>query len=200
MADYPRVVAMGPLETMTIHGPEEHDGAVRLAVGNELRPGARVPMHAHHFQEEAITVISGRIGYRVASEPARAAGAGETVVFGPGKYHAFWAEGDETLRVQGYIEPPLNMEYLFTKFAESVQEHGGKRPGLLDVAYLIHRYRAEYGFGGPRVLRALVPLLAGLARLTGRARKYADAPPSATAADARLGQPSAAPAPADVGT
>jgi hypothetical protein len=52
-------------------------------------------MHVHHYQDEGLTVVRGRIGYQRLGEPERFAGPGETVVFSPGQSHRFWNAGDD---------------------------------------------------------------------------------------------------------
>jgi quercetin dioxygenase-like cupin family protein len=42
-------------------------------------------MHVHNYQEEALTVQQGRIGYQRPGGPPRFAGPGETVVFEPSR-------------------------------------------------------------------------------------------------------------------
>src|SRR3712207_1277324 len=83
----------------------------RLEVENVVEPGAGPIMHVHYHQEEALTVVQGRIGYQRLEEPARFAGRGETVAFQAGQAHRFWNAGEEELRCTGYIEPADNIEY-----------------------------------------------------------------------------------------
>jgi hypothetical protein len=44
----------------------------------------------------------------------------------------------------GYTEPILNGEYFLTEMFASMQRHGGARPGLFHMAYLVTRYRSEF--------------------------------------------------------
>ena len=61
---------------------------------------------------------------------------------------------------------------------ERERRHGGKRPGLLDAAWLSHRYRHEFATLEipPPVRRFVFPVLAPIAGILGRRRRYADAP------------------------
>ena len=129
-------------------------------------------MHAHHLQEESLTVKEGRIGYRVAGGPDRFAGPGETVTFAPGQMHRFWNAGDEVLRCSGWASPPGNLEYLLTEAFASMRRSGG-RPNPFDAAYLLGRYRTEFTQGDiPAPVRILVfPTLRALGRLLGRDRR-----------------------------
>jgi mannose-6-phosphate isomerase-like protein (cupin superfamily) len=177
MARYPYTFDFGPGERFTVLGPVEDEEGTRLEAENVLQPGARVPMHVHYLQEEGFTVLSGRAGYQRAGERARFLGPGENVVFAPGVPHRFWNDGEGELQIRGYMRPPLNSEYFMGEMAKSIQANGGKQPNLLDAAYLMRHYRSEYGLGGSGVLRLVISGLGVLARLTGRHRKYAGAPP-----------------------
>jgi uncharacterized cupin superfamily protein len=150
----------------------------RLEVENAVEPGAGPIMHVHHYQEEALTVVEGRIGYQRPGEAARFAGPGETAAFRAGEAHRFWNAGEGVLRCRGYIEPADNIEYFLEAIFESQKRNGGSRPDLLDAAFLVWRYRSEYRMVGiPRpVQRVVFPVLVAIGGLLGRYRKYADAP------------------------
>ncbi len=100
----------------------------RLEVENVVKPGAGPIMHVHHYQEEALTVVQGRIGYQRLGEPARFAGPGETVTFRAGEAHKFWNAGEEDLRGTGYIEPADNVEHFLGAIFESQRRSGRSRP------------------------------------------------------------------------
>jgi uncharacterized cupin superfamily protein len=150
----------------------------RLEVENVVEPGAGPVMHVHHQQEEALTVVQGRIGYQRPGEPAEFGGPGETVAFRAGEAHKFWNAGEEILRCTGYIEPADNVEYFLGAIFESQRRSGGSRPNLFDAAFLARRYRGEFGMveiPAP-VQRFVFPVLVAIGRLAGRYEKYADAP------------------------
>jgi mannose-6-phosphate isomerase-like protein (cupin superfamily) len=150
----------------------------RLEVENVVKPGAGPIMHVHYHQEEALTVVQGRIGYQRLGEPARFAGRGETVTFRAGETHKFWNAGEEDLRGRGYIEPADNIEYFLGAIFESQKRSGGSRPNLFDAAFLARRYRSGFGMAGipAPVQRLVFPVLVAIGRLLGRYGKYADAP------------------------
>lgn len=179
---YPRTIDNGDGEILTFLGVRtDAAGRQMLEVENQVRPGSGPPMHAHHLQEESLTVKEGRLGYRVAGGPDRFAGPGETVSFAAGQMHRFWNAGDGVLRCSGYATPPGNMEYLLTEAFASMRRGGG-RPNPFDAAYLLGRYRTEFAQGDiPAPVRVLVfPVLRAVGRLLGRERRYADAPPPIT--------------------
>jgi hypothetical protein len=135
-------------------------------------------MHIHYYQEEALTVREGRIGYQRPGEPEQFAGPGDTVRFRAGEPHRFWNAGETDLRCTGYVEPADNVEYFLTELYASTKRTGGIRPDPFDAAFLIRRYRTEFAMVEipAAVQRVVFPLQVALGRLLGRYRKYADAP------------------------
>lgn len=150
----------------------------RLEVENVVAPGAGPPMHVHYYQEEGLTIQRGRIGYQVLGQQERFAGLGETVIFKAGVAHRFWNAGEEELHCSGYIEPADNIEYFLGELFDSTKRNGGRRPSLLEIAFLARRYRAEFGVleVPAAVQRIVFPLQAGVGRLLGKHARYADAP------------------------
>jgi len=175
---YPHTIDNGVGERLTFLRRVPDSAGDRLEVENVVEPGAGPIMHVHHYQDEALTVEQGRIGYQRLGEPDRFAGQGETVVFRAGEAHKFWNAGREVLRCTGYIEPADNVEYFLGAIFESQKRSGGSRPNILDAAFLARRYRSEFGMveiPAP-VQRLVFPVLVAIGGLLGRYRKYADAP------------------------
>lgn len=85
-------------------------------------------MHAHHLQEESLTVKEGRMGYRIAGEPDRFAGPGDTVMFAASQMHRFWNAGEVVLHCSGSVSPPDNLEYFLTEVFASTRRGGGRQP------------------------------------------------------------------------
>jgi quercetin dioxygenase-like cupin family protein len=175
---YPRRIDNGDGEVIVFErrvAPPEGDW---LELRNEVQPGRGPVMHVHHRQAEQLTVLEGRLGYQVLGEPAKYVGPGDTVSFAAGVAHRFWADGPQVLRCRGRIEPVGNVEYFLTELYRSMRERGGGRPGDLDVAYLMHRFRSEFDmFAVPAPVKAvLFPVLRAIGHLTGRYRRFADAP------------------------
>jgi uncharacterized cupin superfamily protein len=175
---YPHVIDNGAGEQIVflrkIPGPR----GGRLELENVVKPGAGPPMHVHHFQEEALTVQQGKIGYQRPGEQAQFAGSGETVTFKAGDAHKFWNAGETDLKCRGYVEPADNIEFFLTALYDSVKRNGGGRPDPFDAAFLMTRYRSEFGMREiPAVVQRLVfPLQVALGRLLGKYRRFHDAP------------------------
>ena len=175
---YPYVMENGAGERLTIRRRVRGVTGDRIEADNVVAPGAGPPMHVHHRQEEGLTVRQGRMGYQRLGEPARFAGPGETVVFGPGEVHRFWNAGTDELHCAGWIEPADNFEYFLGHVFESMRKNGGARPALFDAAFLTRRYRSEFGmYAIPApVQRLLFPIVVAIGTLLGRYARYADAP------------------------
>jgi uncharacterized cupin superfamily protein len=175
---YPHTIENGAGESLTFLRRVPGTNGERLEVENVVGPGSGPPMHVHHYQEEALTVVQGRIGYQRQGESAQFAGPGETVTFRTGDAHTFWNAGEDELRCTGFIEPADNIEYFLGAIYESQKRNGGPRPDTLDAAFLVRRYRSEFGMveiPAP-VQRFVFPLQVAIGILLGRYKKYADAP------------------------
>ena len=175
---YPHTIDNGAGERLTFLRRVPGAAGERLEVENVVSPGAGPPMHVHHYQEEALTVLQGRIGWQRPGEPARFAGPGSTVTFRAGEAHRFWNAGEEELRCTGWIEPADNVEYFLAELYASVRRRGGTRPDPFDAAFLARRYRSEFTLVEIPALvqRVVLPLQVALGAALGRYGKYADAP------------------------
>jgi len=150
----------------------------RLEVENVVGPGSGPPMHSHLLQEEALTVLQGRIGYQRPGEQAHFGEPGATVAFRPGEAHKFWNAGAGELRCNGYIEPADNIEYFLTELYDSTRRNGGRGPDMFDAAFLLTRYRSEFSMVEvpAAVQRLLFPVLVAIGRLLGKDKRDRDAP------------------------
>jgi hypothetical protein len=135
-------------------------------------------MHVHHLQSECLTIEKGALGYQCLDGPEVFAGEGETVLFEKGTPHRFWNAGETDLICTGWVRPPDNMEYFLSEIYKSTKENGGKKPKDMDAAFLLGRYRSEFGMNDipPFVVKVIFPILRTIGRITGRYRKYANAP------------------------
>ena len=81
MRTYPYTIENGSGEALTFLGVVPDQDGDRLEAEARARPGAGPPMHVHYLQEEAMTVVSGTLGFQILGELPREAGPGETVIF-----------------------------------------------------------------------------------------------------------------------
>jgi quercetin dioxygenase-like cupin family protein len=178
MSDYPHTIDNGAGERLTFSEVRSDEQGEYQEATNSVSPGSGPPMHVHHLQEEVLTVERGTMGWQLLGEEEQVAQVGETVTFAPGDVHRFWNAGDDELVGTGFVRPPDNLEYFLTKIFESTRANGGNRPRLFDAAYLLSRYRTEFGMAEipTPVQRVVFPIVVGIGRLVGLHRRFADAP------------------------
>lgn len=181
MFSYPHTIDNGLGERLTfLRRVSTPEGEV-LEVENSVQLGIGPPMHVHYYQEEALTVVQGRIGYQRKGEEPQFAEAGSTVVFKPREVHRFWNAGEDELRCTGYIRPPDSIEYFLGGIYAAQKKSGTLRPDMFESAFLMRRYRSEFGMDEipAFVQKVLFPVVVAIGGLTGKYRKFADAPPPA---------------------
>jgi hypothetical protein len=78
----------------------------------------------------------------------------------------------------GWVKPAYNVEFFLKSLFESTKQNGGGRPGLFDAAFLVTRYRSEFGLLAipSAVQKLLFPVLLVIGRLLGKYEKYKEAP------------------------
>ena len=175
---YPHTIDNGIGERLTFLRRVPGKNGDRLEVENEVGPGKGPIMHVHHFQDEGLTVLSGKIGYQRQGEKPQFGGPGDSVAFKAGDAHKFWNAGTEPLRCTGYIEPADNVEYFLSKIYESQRQMQSDQPNAFDAAFLSRRYRNEFAMLEipSLVQRVVFPILVAIGNVTGKYKKYADAP------------------------
>jgi mannose-6-phosphate isomerase-like protein (cupin superfamily) len=176
--NYPYTIENGKGERLTFLGVKRDADGERAEAEGLAQPGSGAPMHVHHLQEEAVRVISGRVGYQNFGEEPKFAGPGEVVIWPAGTPHKWWNAGDTELRTSGWCRPADNMEFFLGTLFESTKANGGKGPGFFDAAYLLTRYRLEYDMlEMPLVVRRVVfPIVYVIGRVLGKYGKFKDAP------------------------
>jgi len=156
---------------------QEPDGD-KLLVENFVTPKSGPPMHTHFLQEEALTVMTGRIGYQIQGGAPQYAGVGETVVFKPGVPHRFWNDGEDILHCSGYVKPANTIVFYLSSIYAAQNKTGTKQPDKFDSAYLMYRYASEYdlselpGF----VKKVVVPITYQVGRILGKYKHFRNAP------------------------
>lgn len=156
---------------------KEADGD-RLLVENSVPPGAGPLMHTHHLQEEALTVVRGRIGYQVKGQKPQFAEAGATVTFAPGVAHKFWNAGDDELHCTGYIKPANTFVFFLSSIYAAQRKSGSERPEMFDAAYLMTRYSSEYELNDLPwfVKKVIMPITYVIGKMLGKYKHFKDAP------------------------
>lgn len=178
MRTYPYTIENGSGEELTFLGVVRDQNGERLEAKALARPGAGPPMHAHPRQEEALTVVSGKLGFQCVGEAPRYAGPGETVIFAPGIGHRWWNAGTSDLSCTGWAKPPENVEYILTALFDSMKRRGRTRPDFFDAAFLLSRYRLEMVMLEiPAVVQKVAfPVLLAVGKILGKYDRFRDAP------------------------
>ena len=156
---------------------QEADGD-KLIVENYVVPGGGPLMHTHWLQDEALTVVQGRLGYQVQGEPKKYAGEGETVLFKRGVPHRFWNDGTETLHCKGWLKPANTIVFFLTAIYNAQNKSRKAQPETFDAAYLMTRYASEYDLPGvPGIVKKLIiPATYRLGKLLGKYEHFENAP------------------------
>jgi quercetin dioxygenase-like cupin family protein len=156
---------------------QEPDGD-RLIVENYVTPNSGPPMHTHFLQEEALTVVRGKIGYQVKGQQPQYAGVGETVLFKRGVAHKFWNAGEDELHCSGWVKPANTMVFYLSSIYAAQNKSGSEQPEKFDGAYLLTRYAAEYDMDEipTFVKKVILPVTYYIGKLLGKYKHFNDAP------------------------
>jgi quercetin dioxygenase-like cupin family protein len=117
---------------------EDSGGALSI-VEHTFAPGALVPPHIHHREDEFSVVLEGEIGFRSNDQE---------VVLGPGGYivkprrevHAMWNAGSSPARMIEVISPG-GFEQFFRELSDMTAVGA---PDIADVARLAERYELPF--------------------------------------------------------
>ncbi|HEU4469814.1 MAG TPA: cupin domain-containing protein [Flavisolibacter sp.] len=177
-------------ETLIFHRMENEGGEEKLIIENYVAPHAAPIRHINHLQDESLTVLHGKLGYQIGNEAPKFAGIGEVVVFEKGTPHRFWNAGEEELNCYGCIKPANNAVFYLTALFNALNESDTEKPEQFDTAFLLYRYKNEYDVPElPRFVKSvIIPATYRLGKLTGRYKKFRDAPAPIKTEKAAAGQ------------
>lgn len=175
---YPHTIENGGGEKITFLRRVKDDSGDYLEVENFVQPNAGPPMHVHFKQAESLTVVKGKIGVQHLGGEEMFFGEGETVTFQPGDAHRFWNAGTEPMICKGWVKPAHNIEYFLTEIYKSTKENDGHRPGGFESAWLLDKYKSEFDMYGipPFVRKVIFPITLFFGKLSGKHKKFRDAP------------------------
>lgn len=166
-------------ETLIItRSASETNGTITEFEGYD-EPGIGPPFHVHFKQEEGVQVIKGKMRVKT-PEKEFVLTAGQQYVFKPGEAHKFWNDGNEQLHYKGYVKPALNYEYFIEHVYRSSNEAKDDKPAAFDAAFLLTKYKSEFDILEiPKPVKAIVfPIILALGRISGKQKKYRNAPSS----------------------
>jgi quercetin dioxygenase-like cupin family protein len=153
------------------------DGVEILEGEVEVQPKAGPPMHTHYRQDESFTIVSGTMAYQVLGQEVQYAYPGDNVLIKAGIAHKFWNPGDEILKCKTYVTPPDNFIYFITELYKSINANKGK-PAMFDGAFLLTHYKTEFAMHEipAFVQKFIFPIVLLVGKLTGKNRKFSNAP------------------------
>ncbi len=175
---YPHTIENGLGEKIIFQTLQPEPDGDRVLVENFVTPGHGPLMHTHWLQDEALTVVEGRLGYQVAGQPEKYAQVGETILFKRGTPHRFWNAGEEVLNCTGWIKPANTIVFFLSAIYAAQHKSGKGQPESFDGAYLMHRYRSEYDLPEiPTIVKkTIIPLTYYIGRLLGKYKHFRHAP------------------------
>jgi len=100
------------------------------------------------------------------------------VLFTRGTPHKFWAEGDQDLKINGWIQPAHNVVFFLSTLYAAQNKSGNAQPDAFDGAFLLHNYANEYelpeipGF----VRKVIFPITVFIGNAIGKYKHLKDAP------------------------
>ena len=165
-------------ETIIFKEIVKEPGGDKLIVENYVTAKNGPPMHTHFLQDEALTVVQGRIGYQVKGSPPQYAGVGETIEFKRGVAHRFWNDGTEVLHCKGWIKPANTIVFFLSSMYAAQVKSGSGRPEKFDGAYLVTKYASEYDMNEIPwlVKKIIIPVTYYIGRLLGKYEHFKAAP------------------------
>lgn len=175
---YPHTIQNCTGEKLIFLGLEPSQTGDKVLVEGFCEPGAGPLMHTHFKQDEALTVVSGRMGYQLLGEAPQCAEVGQTVLFKRGVPHKFWAAGDQPLHIKGWVAPAHSLVFYLSSLYAAQNKSGSGRPETFDGAYLLTRYASEYDVVGMPLLvkKVILPTTYHLGRLLGKYQHFEHAP------------------------
>lgn len=175
---YPHTIESCVGEKLVFQELQQEPDGDRLLVENYVMPGSGPLMHTHWLQDEALTVVKGKIGYQVKGGPEQFAGEGETVTFERGTPHRFWNAGTEILHCKGYIKPANTIVFYLSAIFAAQNKSGKAQPEIFDAAYLIKRYSSEYDLTDMPVFvkKIIIPVTYYAGKLLGKYKHFKNAP------------------------
>ena len=116
-------------------------GETWLAIHGMLPPHRQgPPLHVHYEQLEEVRVLAGTLSTLLNGQEGRV-NAGETTTFPAGAAHRWWNDGGDTLVVEGYAKPAVDLDRYLYAVLEVLNSGTAARPPLFYMAHVAWRHR-----------------------------------------------------------
>lgn len=156
---------------------KEPDGD-RVIIEGHCDPKSGPTMHVHFKQDEAVTVVKGKMACKIFGQEPVYYSVGQTASFSKNTPHRFWNAGEDELVINGWVKPANSIIFFLTALYESQKKSGSGRPGAFDAAYLMTRYKHEYGLPEvPSFVKSVImPITYFTGQMLGKYKKFEGAP------------------------
>lgn len=156
---------------------QEPDGA-KLIIEGHCTPKAGPAMHIHYLQDEGFTVVKGTVACQIAGQETAYYSEGQSVVFYKNTAHRFWNAGADELIIDAWVKPVNSLIFYLETLYAAQRKSGSNRPDAFDAAYLLVKYKQEYGLiGMPFIVKNIImPLTYFIGKLSGKYKKFKNAP------------------------
>ena len=174
MADAEPRTIVNPVtgERMTSITRSPETGGAHVEGRGYFPVGWRPPgIHRHPYQDESLTVVSGRLRVTI-GDAQRELGPGDSAVLPKGEWHDFEVIGDEPAETLLGAAPALGLEMILATLAGLAKDGKTNKQGLpkpLQGAVIGQFYWevAQFKKPPPAVQKAVLPLLAALGKRRG---------------------------------
>ncbi|HRP84522.1 MAG TPA: cupin domain-containing protein [Saprospiraceae bacterium] len=174
----PHTIESGLGETMVFKEIIKDPDSEKVIIEGRCKPTAGPAMHVHLKQDEALTVVKGKMGCQIPGQEPVYYTVGQTATFLRNVPHRFWNAGDDELVISSWVKPVKMIIFFSTVLYAAQKKTGSGRPEMFDASYLMTRYKHEYDM--PElpffVKKIIMPTTYILGRLLGKYKKYEDAP------------------------
>lgn len=156
---------------------KEPDGD-KVIIEGHCKPKAGPTMHVHFKQDEALTVVKGKMGCQILGQEPVYYSVGQTATFLRNVPHRFWNAGEDELVISSWVKPVNSIIFFLTALYAAQKKSGSGRPEIFDASYLMTKYKHEYDL--PElpsfVKKVIMPTTYLIGRLLGKYKKFNGAP------------------------
>ncbi|MEO0626134.1 MAG: cupin domain-containing protein, partial [Bacteroidota bacterium] len=134
----------------------------------------------HLKQDEYFEVVKGKLTYKLGNEQAVTLTNGQSALLPKAVPHKIRNIGDEELVFKGWVQPANNFVFFMSTLFESMKSQNKPQPSPFDGAFLVMRYASEYELTEIPffVRKVIIPLTYLTGKLSGKYKKYENAPES----------------------
>ncbi len=143
-----------------------------------LQPDSGPVEHIHLKQDEYFEVVKGQMSYQLGDKSSGNLTTGQNVLLPMGVSHKPRNIGTEELVIKGWVQPANNFLFFLSTLFESMKSQNKPQPSPFDGAFLVMRYASEYKLTEIPffVRKVIIPLTYLVGKLSGKYKKYENAP------------------------